>query len=290
MTNKHSKKASKIKESSFEDLLNRYKIENERKFNYETKFNSIDKILNGFYPGELVIVGGRPVMGKTAFLLNLVKNLCLDSVYKIPSLFITLELSLDQLFKRQIKTCNHLGKRFDSIILDLQNAEKFKTTPLYYWESRDGVDKIISKSNDYIEEKGVQIIYIDYIQLLGIFVKKPTIKFDSIIDKLKHLAVEKGIVIIISSQVSKDLEYREDSKIPLLSDVKNIDLMSCSIDKVIFLYRPENYKIMEDEKGNSTRSLVEVIIAKNNRGITGKGLLKFDDHTNQLNDYVHEEK
>jgi replicative DNA helicase len=123
----------------------------------------------------------------------------------------------------------------------------------------------------HVEADKVKVVVIDYLQLLS--ERKTRQNRDAelsfITRELKNLAKDLQICIVASSQLSRSLETRGGDRKPLLSDLRESGAIEQNADKVLFIYRPEYYGFMQDEYGNSTQGLVELIVAKNRTGHLG---------------------
>ncbi len=282
--------AENEREQPLNKLITRHIKTNKSKFYLKTNFDSIDKLIDGFFLGELIIIGGRPAMGKTSFLLSLMKNICIDSGYKIPSLFITLELNEQQLFNRLLETYHHNKSEKGRFSYELQTVVNIKNSPMYILNvTGKDVDTIIKKCKKLIYNKGVKLIVIDFVQLITSLSKEGNrdAEITRIMTKLKKLAFKKKVVVIVLSQLSRDVEKRikTTGKGPMFCDFRESESSFNIPDKVIFIHRPEYYHITKDENGRNTDGLVEINIAKNNNGKTGKALLRYDVSKHNIENY-----
>ena len=272
------------KEQSLKKIMSKYIKTNKSKIYIKTYFDTVDKLINGFYLGELVIIGGRPAMGKTTFGLNLIKNISIGSDYKVPSLFITLELNEQQLFRRLLKTYNLNKANKAQFSYELQTVDNtaMKNSQIYIADALGtNVVAIIKRCKKLIYSKGVKVVIIDFVQLIKSISEQENrdIEIAKIMVKLKKMAVKMEVVVIVTSQLSKELDVRVKTKGtgPLLCDFPDSESLSSIPDKVIFIHRPEYYHIKEDKDGKNTQGMTEIIIAKNNNGKKGTAILKFDN-------------
>lgn len=253
----------------------------------QTGFTALDKITSGWQNSDLVIIAARPAMGKTAFVLSMAKNMAVT--YKYPIALFSLEMANVQLVNRLIvNTCEIPGEKIkngqlapyeweqlDFKIKDLYDAPIFldDTPSLSVFELR-------TKARRLAREHGIKMIIIDYLQLMnasGMNFGSRQEEVSTISRSLKGLAKELNIPIIALSQLNRGVEGRTgaEGKRPQLSDLRESGAIEQDADMVCFIHRPEYYKILEDEKGNSLVGLAELIIAKHRNGATGDVLLRF---------------
>ena len=137
-----------------------------------------------------------------------------------------------------------------------------------------------TKARRLVREKGVQIIMIDYLQLMnanGARFGSRQEEVSTISRSLKSLAKELDIPILALSQLNRTVESREglEGKRPQLSDLRESGAIEQDADMVLFVHRPEYYRIYQDEKGNDLHGMAQIIIAKHRKGATGDVLLNF---------------
>lgn len=252
-----------------------------------TGYTDLDKITSGWQASDLVIIAGRPAMGKTSFALSLAKNIAIDN--HDPVAFFSLEMNNVQLVNRLISNvCSVPGSkilngqltqdewaRFDNNINSLMGA------PLYVDDTPGlTVFELRTKARRLVREKGVKLIMIDYLQLMsasGMKFNSRQEEVSTISRSLKGLAKELDIPIIALSQLSRAVEQRpgEDGKRPQLSDLRESGAIEQDADMVIFVHRPEYYHIYEDSQGNSLKGMALICIAKHRKGATADVTLKF---------------
>jgi len=244
-----------------------------------TGFRHLDKITGGFRPGEWIIVAARPSVGKTAFVLNIHRNMALDG---IPTAMFSLEMTAEALAMRLLSlesgipmniiregrlTIRELPKLADAV-------ERLMDMP-FYIDVSHGIDifEIRSKARMVVQEYGVKMISIDYLQLMdlrGGRGKNMTRaeELAKISRSLKILAGELGVSIVGISQVSREVEKRADKK-PTMADLRESGALEQDADIILLLYRPGQYDKEADD------SLVEVEVAKNRQGSQGTVKLHF---------------
>ena len=252
-----------------------------------TGFHELDKITSGWQKSDLVIIAARPAMGKTAFVLSMAKNMAIN--YNIPVALFSLEMSNVQLVNRLIVNVTEIpGDKIKRGKLEKYEWEQldYKLKDLY--DSKIYVDdtpslsvfELRTKARRLVREYGIQCIIIDYLQLMnaaGMNFGSREQEVSTISRSLKGLAKELDIPIIALSQLNRGVEARQgaEGKRPQLSDLRESGAIEQDADMVCFIHRPEYYKILEDEKGNSLVGLAEIIIAKHRNGAVGDVRLRF---------------
>ena len=258
-------------------------------------FTDLDRITSGWQKSDLIIIAARPGMGKTALMLSMVRNIVVD-FQKTAAVF-SLEMSSLQLVTRLIASETELSsdklrkgkledyewEQLNTKLSKLTDAKLIidDTPALTIFELRAKCRRIMQKS------EGVDLIIIDYLQLMagssdGRSNREQEI---SVISRsLKALAKELSVPIICLSQLNRSVETRGGSKRPILSDLRESGAIEQDADMVIFIYRPEYYKIEEDEQGNPTKGKAELIISKNRNGSLANIKLRFIDRFAKFTD------
>ncbi len=248
-----------------------------------TGFASLDKILSGLQPSDLIILAARPSMGKTALALSIAQKVCIEKK-KTVGIF-SLEMSKEQLVDRLF--CSILG--VDSWKLqhgklsdkDFQNMgevmDKLNKAPLYIDDSVDmSIAQLKAKARRLQMEHGLDMIIVDYLQLMSTGVPayqaNRVQEISEISRSLKSLGRELHIPVIAISQLSRAVELRSP-KIPQLSDLRDSGAIEQDADIVLMLYRKDYYEenLSEDEMG-----ITEVFVRKHRNGPIGKAELRFD--------------
>ena len=252
-----------------------------------TGYVGMDEITSGWQASDLVIIAGRPAMGKTSFALSIAKNVAVD--YGIPIGFFSLEMNNVQLVNRLISNvCEVSGRKILNGQLDPSDWERLDKrigrltdAPIYVDDTPGlSVFELRTKARRLVREKGVKIIMIDYLQLMnanGMKFGSRQEEVSTISRSLKGLAKELNIPVLALSQLSRNVENREglEGKRPQLSDLRESGAIEQDADMVLFVHRPEYYHIYQDEKGNDLHGMAQIIIAKHRKGSTGDVLLNF---------------
>lgn len=243
----------------------------------KTGFPDVDYIVRGLNDGDMIILAARPSMGKTAFAQNVSDNLA--KAGKRP-LFVSAEQPDEQIADRiiaaegvvdggQLRAGLVQAKHWESVESNLEQSGLFGAR--YWIDSRSTtVAEIRVKALRLQRQHGLDCIVVDYLQQLSPSRKtgNRVQEVSEISRDLKRLAKELGVPLIVLSQLSRDLEKREDKR-PMLSDLRDSGAIEQDADVVVFLYRQSYY-----DKA-STDDTTEVIVAKNRNGPLGMAKLMF---------------
>ncbi|HXK76482.1 MAG TPA: replicative DNA helicase [Bacteroidaceae bacterium] len=249
-------------------------------------FDKLDEMTHGWQKSDLVIIAARPAMGKTAFVLSMAKNMAVD--HNIPVAIFSLEMSNVQLVNRLLVNVSQVeGDKIKSGNLNSQDAENFamgvhtlQGKPIYVDDTPSlSVFELRTKARRLVKEHGIEMIIIDYLQLMNASGMKHGSRQEevsTISRSLKGLAKELNIPVIALSQLNRGVESREgpDGKKPQLSDLRESGAIEQDADMVCFIHRPEYYKIKE-VNGISTAGRAMIIIAKHRNGSVGDVMLEF---------------
>ncbi|ATV53962.1 MAG: replicative DNA helicase [Prevotella intermedia] len=252
-----------------------------------TGFTQLDKITAGWQPSDLVIIAGRPAMGKTSFALSLAKNIAIDS--RVPVAFFSLEMNNVQLVNRLLSNvCSISGSKILSGQLDPSDWERFDNNirkmegaPIYVDDTPGlSVFELRTKARRLVREHGIKVLMVDYLQLMnanGMRFSSRQEEVSTISRSLKGLAKELNIPVLALSQLNRTVEQRDgiEGKRPQLSDLRESGAIEQDADLVLFVHRPEYYRIFQDEKGNDLHGKAQIIIAKHRKGATDDVLLSF---------------
>lgn len=234
-------------------------------------FIDLDKRTAGFQPGNLVLIAARPAMGKTSFVLSLAKNVIINQ--NKPVVMFSLEMSKTELVNRLLSMDSRVDSQkfktgqlndadWESLIESSGNIAKSK---LILDDSSTTIGEIRSKCRKLKLERDIQLIIIDYLQLMNGSGKTDSRQqeISEISRALKLLAKELQIPVIALSQLSRQVEARTDHR-PMLSDLRESGAIEQDADTVLFIYRDEVYH-PDTEKKN----VAEIIIAKQRSGPIG---------------------
>ena len=266
-------------------------IESRDESGIKTGFKFIDKELGSMMPGELIVLGSRPGMGKTALACNIVLNMTHENDSCV--LIHSLELLAPEVSRRLLsistgidsKVFKHNDFSNDDLKRLVESIEEL--TKRHIWIDDSSITSLSSfESNikELKEGKGLDVVIIDYMQLVserGYKSKSRDRELNFIAKKLKELALEYQIIIMVLSQVSKSSEKKKD-KIPHLDDLRVPSLFSSIADTVLLLHRDHYYDEAADPK------IARIRIAKNRRGGVGECIVKYDPKTLKICNYTSE--
>jgi replicative DNA helicase len=244
-------------------------------------FIDLDKYTAGFHPGDLVIVAGRPSMGKTSFALNMAQHIGL--VERKPVAIFSLEMSKELLVQRLL--CSEaqvdaqkvrMGFTSAKDIEHLTNAAGLLSEAPIFIDDSPAISTldIRARGRRLKAEHDIAIVIIDYLQLARASDRSENRQqeISSISRAMKALAKELNIPVVALSQLSRAVEARGGDKRPMLSDLRESGAIEQDADLVVFLYRPEFYDPDDPEKAGKA----ECIIGKQRNGPTGKVDLIFE--------------
>jgi len=252
---------------------------NESLTGISTGFTDLDAMTSGLQKGELIVIAGRPSMGKTALAMNIVEHASIKSKKLI--IVFSMEMSGESLAMRMMSSLGHIdqhkvrsGKlhdedwpRLSSAVSMLSEAKLFvdDTSSLSPAELRARVRRIFRTNKD------IGLIVIDYLQLMQIpgFRENRVGEITEISRNLKALAKEFNVPVIALSQLNRGLEQRTDKR-PLMADLRESGAIEQDADLIIFIYRDEIYHDESPDKGTA-----EIIIAKQRNGPIGRIKLTF---------------
>lgn len=258
-------------------------------------FHKVDQFTMGWQPGNLIILGARPSVGKTAFALNLARNAAVE--FNEPVAFFSLEMTSIELIDRLIATESGISSEKLKGKLKLlpeewqileQSVGRIVKAPLYIDETPGiTLTEFTAKAKRLVREKGVKIIFVDYLQLMhsgkpqvGGFSKVQEVT--DISNTLKTTAKELNIPIIALAQLNRNLMSRMGSNgKPVLSDLKDSGSIEQDADIVVFLHRPGLIGLSEDP---DEQARTEVIFAKNRNGQVGSVNMRYVGHLMKFED------
>ncbi len=258
-----------------------------------TDFPSLDRMTRGLKPGEMVLIAARPSVGKTAFALNIAANACLNH-NKTVAIF-SLEMPGELLVKRMLSYVSKVsltkmdmrgglsssvdnGKLYDAF-------RRLSETQLYIDDySLNGPSDVLSKCRRLKRERGLDLVIIDYLQLMtnAGAAGRDNNRQQEVSDmsrKMKIYAKELDVPIILLSQMSRDVEKR-DQHTPMLSDLRESGAIEQDADMVMFLNKENRFNPAVPE------NLVKLLIRKNRNGPVGDVLLEWDGDTTSFRECV----
>ena len=264
-------------------------------------YTDLDKITNGFQPGDLVILAARPSMGKTALALNFAMNASIE--HNVPVGVFSLEMPAEQLMQRmlsatsgvnsdKIRSFNLTDKEWPKIDIGVNKLAKSKiyiddTAGAKIADIQSKAKKLKAKHDD------LGLIVIDYLQLIttSTFSKSDNRQQEvsEISRSLKAMARDLKVPVIALSQLSRTVEKREDKR-PMLSDLRESGAIEQDADLVMFIYRDDYYNSNKKEEPQASTGVAQVSIAKHRNGATGVVELLFLKDVGLFSNYSKREE
>jgi replicative DNA helicase len=243
-----------------------------------TGFAEMDKWTSGLQRGELVIIAGRPSMGKTSLAMNIAENAAVG--HKIPAAIFSMEMSAEQLSFRILSSIGRIGQqrlrtgklqdedwpRVDSAVAIMSDA------PIYIDDSGALTPtEVRARARRLKREHGLGLIVVDYLQLMQVTgtVENRATELSEISRSLKALAKELDVPVIALSQLNRGVEQRQDKR-PVMSDLRESGALEQDADLILLIYREEVY-----EKDTPRKGIADIIVAKQRNGPTGDFRLTF---------------
>lgn len=243
-----------------------------------TSFDQFDQMTAGLQPSDLIIVAGRPAMGKTTWAINIAENAALRQ--KVPVAVFSMEMSAMQLVMRMFSSLGQVdqnrlrtGKLSDQDWVNLQSAlEILNKTNIFIDETPSlSPSEIRARARRMRREHDIGLVVVDYLQLMQVPGNKENraTEIAEISRSLKALAKELNIPVIALSQLNRALEQRPNKR-PVMADLRESGSIEQDADLIVFIYRDEVYNEDTQDKGKA-----EIIIGKHRNGATGKVDLVF---------------
>jgi replicative DNA helicase len=243
-----------------------------------TGFKKLDEMTSGLQPGDLIIVAGRPSMGKTTLAVNIAENAALGA--NMSTAIFSMEMSAESLTLRMISSLGRINQghlrsgrlteedwpRIDSAMTQLGSARIFvdDTPALTPTEVR-------ARARRLKRERGLDLIVVDYLQLMQVAGTKENraTEISEISRSLKALAKELKVPVIAVSQLNRGVEQRTEKK-PVMSDLRESGALEQDADLILLIYREEQY-----DQNTTRKGIADIIVAKQRNGPTGDVQLTF---------------
>ncbi len=266
------------------ELVDRLFDKKERITGLSTGFTELDEATTGFHPGDLVVIGARPGMGKTAFCMNIITHAAIEE--NVPIAVFSLEMTKEQIVLRMlcseaevdskaVRSGYHSKEDYRKLV---NAAGRLSESPIYIDDSFNSILDIRAKSRRLKAEHGLGLIVVDYLQLMsgvGTFAAREQVISD-ISRSLKALAKDLSVPVIVISQLNRSCEQRGDDKHPIIADLRESGAIEQDADTILFLYRDDYYKKQDSLK----KGVAELDIAKQRNGPTKRIELAFiEKHT-----------
>ncbi len=239
-------------------------------------WSDLDRMTGGFRPGQLVVVAGRPSMGKTSLALNIAEHTSVHG--DKTALVFSLEMSANELLMRSVASLGNIDlqhvlsarmdpgewSRFTAATAQIQHAQLLvDETP---WV---GIHDLRTRARQVLREHGLDLVVVDYLQLMEGPGEHRTAQITAISRGLKLLAKELNVPVIALSQLNRSLEHRPNKR-PMMADLRESGAIEQDADLIVFLYRDEVY-----DPDSLAAGSAEIIIAKQRNGPIGTVHLTF---------------
>jgi replicative DNA helicase len=268
-----------------------------------TGYKVLDEMTAGLQPSDLIIVAGRPSMGKTAFVLNLVENAAVHGAKPVPTVIFSLEMSKESLVQRmlcslarvdagRLRTGNLVESDWPKLI---EGASKLSEAPIFIDDTPAiTVMELRAKARRLKAEHNLGMVVVDYLQLMqGHNPESRQQEISEISRSLKALAKEINVPVLALSQLNRSLENRTDKR-PIMADLRESGAIEQDADVIMFIYREAVYcddcrsKERTCEKGHDKDA--EIIIGKQRNGPIGTVHLTFFGQFTRFENQVRREE
>jgi len=257
-----------------------------------TGFSDLDERTSGLQPSDLIIVAGRPSMGKTSLAMNLCENVAIKE--KLAVAVFSMEMPAEQLTMRMLSSLGRIdqqkvrsGKLADEDWPRLTSALTMLNDTDIYIDDTPALTptELRARCRRLKREKNLGLVLVDYLQLMqvpGTRENRAT-EISEISRSLKALAKELNVPVIALSQLNRSLEQRTDKR-PVMSDLRESGAIEQDADVILFIYRDEVYNDDSKDKGKA-----EIIIGKQRNGPIGRVMLTFLNQYTRFENFIPEE-
>ena len=280
--NDQSLRSAKDLTKSTMDKLHELSNKSDGLIGSSTGFKDLDSKLQGVQNGDLIVVAGRPSMGKTSFAMNIAENILLDENTTGSVLIFSLEMPGESLTTRLLSGMTKLNQqnvrsgmlKDDELRILLKKSEELKNLPLWIDDSSIlSPMELRAKARRLArtEKDGLSLIVVDYLQLmqLPLSTENRVNQISEISRSLKSLAKELNVPVVALSQLNRAVEQRPNKR-PIMADLRDSGAIEQDADVILFIYRDEVYN-EDSEQGNKA----EIIIGKQRNGPIGTVNLTF---------------
>jgi replicative DNA helicase len=253
-------------------------------------WKDLDEIVGGWRKGELIILGARPSMGKSAFALHLSMNAALSNKNV---LFVSIEMSETMTTQRLLALKSGIDlKQIQNNVLSIEQRHRLRCvradlldSGLYLAASNPmSMQNLRSKAVRLASTVGCDLVVVDYLQMIATTGQNRTQEVGQISRGLKALARELDTPVIALSSLNRSSEKRDDKR-PMMSDIRESGDIESDADVVMFLYRPSYYMATGDRSDIETDEC-EVIIGKNRNGPVGTAILEYAPRIGRFSTYI----
>jgi len=284
-----------LKKANDDILLRNENFRNGNTNGITTGLLALNYATNGWQKGDSIIIAARPAMGKTAMLLHMAKQAAISgqnvaifslemSDLKLVHRLILSYMNIEPYRYRQGNLYEYEWKEFHKALTELQSL------PIYIDDNSMSSMDSIKATATTLNKKGLcDLVFIDYLQLTDMDTSNKNKNREQEVSeaskKAKQIAKTLNIPVITLCQLSRAVETRGGSKKPILSDLRDSGSIEQDADLVMFLYRPEYYKVLEDELGNTTKGIGQILIEKNRDGACCPVNFSYNESMTKIYDY-----
>ena len=272
----------------FEDAIKFVNSENTIRNNHSimSGFERLDEMKQGWFLGELCVIGGRPSIGKTGFIMGFIFNLLKSNIPV--SLFSASDKLNKHFVARLLKFLEDKECMCKKEVLDKLGTIDFSKLPLYLnFQYEMTLDYIKDNAQILVHDFGVKCIFIEDLQ--SIFYSEINGNTREVMEMtcygLKKLARDLNVTIIVTSDLNRSVEHCECGKEPLMSHLCGSSAIENMADSVILLHRLEYYRIYQDISGNDMRNIIELQIHKNKNRCIGNVIYRFNHSIGGVEDF-----
>jgi replicative DNA helicase len=255
----------------------------------QTGFSDFDEMTSGLQNSDVIIIAGRPSMGKTSFAMNIAENAAIKA--KVPVAIFSMEMPGEQLVMRMLSSLGRIdqhkvrtGRLEDDDWPRLTSAMSILSEASLYIDDTPALTPtdLRARARRIKREHGLGLIMIDYLQLMQVPGTKEnrTTEISEISRSLKALAKELNVPVVALSQLNRSLEQRPNKR-PVMSDLRESGAIEQDADVIVFIYRDEVYHEDSPEKGKA-----EIIIGKQRNGPIGAVTLTFHGQYTRFDNYI----
>ena len=256
-----------------------------------TGYHDLDFKTAGFQSSDLIIIAGRPSMGKTALAVNIAENAAIKDKHSVA--IFSMEMPAEQLTTRMMSSLANIDQhKVRTGKLDGDDWERFRSTVGILQDTKMFIDdtpaltpaELRARCRRISREHGLDMVVVDYLQLMQVAgtTENRATEISEISRSLKAMAKELRIPVIALSQLNRSLESRQDKR-PVMSDLRESGAIEQDADVIIFIYRDEVY-----DEDSSDKGMAEIIISKQRNGPIGKIKLAFRGQYTRFDNYVED--
>ena len=278
---------NKVDFTRFKDVVKLVDCENRMEnTSIMSGFERLDEVKQGWFLGELCVIGGRPSIGKTGFIMSFISNLLNRNIPV--SLFSATDKLNKHFVTRFLKFLEDDEYMYNKEELNKTGIIDFSKMPFYLnFQHEMTLGYIKDNAQILVHDFGVKCIFIEDLQSIFYSEINGNTRegMEIVCSDLKKLARDLNVPIIVTSDLNRSVEHCEWSKEPLMSHLCGSSAIENMADSVILLHRPEYYKIYQDIRGNDLRNIIEIQIHKNKNRCIGNVIYRFNHSIGGVEDF-----